>query len=305
MGKTKRLMVTGADGFLGRTFCNLLADSSEFELFALSRNKLDGSAKSYAVDLTQPSDLNAVVRDIKPTHVMNFASRGVTRDQSTLSDLLSVNVVGAQNLLHSLSLVGCVPKVTMLGTAYEYEESDEPIDEGHTLRPKSPYAISKTTLSYVLEQYSETFPIDYLRLFNIYGPGEPKERLIPYLVEKARANESVALTAGEQLRDFMFVGDLVKILKDLLDAPLPELGKVRVLNVGTGRANSVKEFVETVASVLRDYGVEVKLELGAIPYRQADPMRCVANNKKLVSIIGAPSITNLRTGIELTLKGLL
>jgi UDP-glucose 4-epimerase len=303
MSKAKRLMVTGGEGFLGKAFCNLFA-AEDVELFVVSRNESPDAGNHYAVDLTRPLDVNAAVRDIQPTHVINFASKGVTRDQSTLADLLSVNVIGAQNLLNAISAAGCTPKVTMFGTAYEYEQSDDPIDEKHLLSPKSPYAISKTTLSYVLTQYSESFPIDYLRLFNIYGPGEPKERLIPYLIERARANQVVALTAGEQLRDFMFVGDLMKILGDLLSAPA-QMGQVRVINVGTGRANSVKEFVELAASVLQEHGLPVKLDLGAIPYRLADPMRCVADNSRLVSLIGTPSITDLRTGIELTIKELL
>jgi len=304
MSKAKRLMVTGGEGFLGRAFCDFLA-AEDFDLFVLGRRVSSGTSKNYAVDLTRPLDVNAVVRDIKPTHVVNFASKGVTRDQSSLADLLSVNVIGAQNLLHALSAAACTPKVTMFGTAYEYKQSDSPIDEKHVLSPKSPYAISKATLSYVLAQYSNRFPIDYLRLFNIYGPGEPKERLIPYLVEKAHANETVALTAGEQLRDFMFVGDLMKILRDLLSAPAPQLGQLRVINVGTGRANSVRNFVEIAASVLQENGLPVKLDLGAIPYRLEDPMRCVADNSRLMSIIGKPSITDLRAGVELTIKELL
>lgn len=296
---TQRILLTGGNGFLGRAFVDAAPPGTEIIALSGRRHAPD---QGLTVDLRDKASVRAAVREVRPTHVLNFASLGVTRDQSTLSELLAVNTVGALHLVDALVEEGLAAQTFLFGTAYEYADSTRQLDESAPLDPKSPYAISKTTLHYSLKQYGDTLPLTFLRLFNIFGPGEPAERLIPFIARKARAGEEIPLTGGEQLRDFMFVPDLLAVLHRLVATPAaPEL---RTLNVGTGQGISLRSFIGYVAAALEQLGLAPALKFGALPYRAQDPMRCVADNARLRALLGDLPFTDLQTAVEKTVLAL-
>ncbi len=300
-----RILVTGSGGFLGRAFCRI-AQQSGTEVIAVGRRQ-DAHANEAHMDITDRASVRSLLRDLKPTHILNLASRGVTRDQSTLAELLAVNAIGALNIVEGLIDEGLSPQTFMFGTAYEYKDTDQRIGEQHLLDPQSAYAISKTTLHYALRQYAAAAPLTFLRLFNVFGPGEPADRLIPFIAKKAAAGEPIPLTKGEQQRDFMFIEDLIGIVFRLLNLdarqPVREQG-VRTLNIGSGLGTSLRDFIEIVASNLRLLGLEPQLAFGALPYRAQDPMRCVCDNTAMLAAIGAFQITDLGIAVGKTVEAL-
>ncbi|WP_377157424.1 NAD-dependent epimerase/dehydratase family protein [Roseateles sp. UC29_93] len=298
---TQRILLTGGNGFLGRAFLNSAAPG--MEIIALGGRR-HAQAQGLTVDLRDKESVRAAVREVRPTHVLNFASLGVTRDESTLSELLAVNAVGALHLVDALVEEGLAARTFLFGTAYEYADSTRRLDESAPLDPKSPYAISKTTLYYSLKQYGDALPLTFLRLFNIFGPGEPAERLIPFIARKARAGEEIPLTGGEQLRDFMFVPDLIALLHRLVATPAVEGSGLRTLNVGTGEGISLKSFIGYAAAALERLGLAPTLKFGALPYRAQDPMRCVADNDRLRALLGDLPFTDLQTAVEKTVLAL-
>lgn len=296
---TSRILITGSNGFLGRSFVRLFK-TPNCELIPLSRHSVGHEP---GLDLNNLPNLKALVREVQPTHVINFASRGVTRDGSSLEDLLKVNTIGAINLVEALMSQGLAPQIYCFGSAYEYANSSTRLDESAVLDPKSPYAVSKTTLYYALRQFNEAVPITFLRLFNIFGPGEPEDRLIPFITRRAKSGEPIPLTAGQQQRDFMFIDDLISVLGQLITAAPPSPG-LRTLNVGTGEGIELKTFIILVRDALRDCGLEPDLRFGDLPYRTQDPMRCVADNTYLTSLLGTFEFTNLNIAIAKTVKTL-
>jgi len=231
------------------------------------------------------------------SHTLNFRLASVTRDASTLQELLAVNTIGAVNLIEALMSEGLTPQVYCFGTAYEYADSSQRLDESAALDPKSPYAISKTTLYYALRQFGEYASLTFLRLFNIFGPGEPVDRLIPFIARKAKACEPIPLTSGSQLRDFMFIEDLISVLSRLI-INAPAAAGLRTLNVGTGQGIPLRTFIISVEKALRRRGIKPDLRFGDLSYRAQDPMNCVSDNTKLISLVGGFPFTNLNTAIE-------
>jgi len=298
---TRRLLLTGANGFLGRAFLDAAAPGTEIVALGGRRS---ASVPGLTVDLRDRDSVRAAVREVRPTHVLNFASLGVTRDQSTLSDLLAVNTVGALHLVDALVEEGLAAQTFLFGTAYEYADSMQRLGESAPLEPKSPYAISKTTLFHSLKQYGDALPLTFLRLFNVFGPGEPAERLIPFIARKARAGEEIPLTGGEQLRDFMFVPDLIALLHRLVDTPADVASGLRTLNIGTGEGISLKSFIGYAVAALERQGLAPKLRFGALPYRTHDPMRCVADNALLRTLLGELTFTDLQTAVDKTVLAL-
>jgi nucleoside-diphosphate-sugar epimerase len=301
-----RILVTGSGGFIGRAL-HRGAKRAGIEVIALGGRHHAATAGGLRLDITDRTSVRSLLRELQPTHVVNLASRGVTRDQSTLEEMLAVNTIGALNIVDGLMEEGLAPQVFMFGTAYEYQDTDQRVGEAHVLAPQSPYAISKTTLHYALRQYAGGARLTFLRLFNVFGPGEPDDRLIPFIARKAMAGEPVPLTKGEQQRDFMFIDDLVGIVLRLL-APDPTRivahAGLRTINIGTGLGTSLRDFIEIVAGHLRRLGLEPRLEFGALPYRAQDPMRCVCDNGAMVAAIGAFPFSDVQEAVGKTVEAL-
>jgi nucleoside-diphosphate-sugar epimerase len=298
---TNRLLLTGANGFLGQAFARAAVPGMEIVTVSGRRH---AGADALALDLRDKDSVRDVIREVRPSHVVNFASLGVTRDTSTLADLLAVNTIGALNLVEALTEEGLSAHTMLFGTAYEYADSGEPLDESARLEPQSPYAISKTTLHYALRQYNGIAPLTFLRLYNVFGVGEPTERLIPFIARKARAGEEIPLTGGEQLRDFMFVDDLIAILNRLIILPVASSAGLRTINVGTGKGTSLRTFIGLAAQALERQGLAPKLKFGALPYRKQDPMHCVAHNAQLLDLLGDLQFTDLSLAVERTVQAL-
>src|SRR5205814_8914752 len=105
------------------------------------------------------------------------------------------------------------------------------------------------------------------RIFNVYGPGEDPNRLVPYLIRQLIAGSACGLTSGEQVRDYIHADDLAAALWAL--ARTDAKGAV---NVGSGERVSVKDVALKIAGML---GGKHLLNFGAIPLRGGEPqVRC-------------------------------
>jgi nucleoside-diphosphate-sugar epimerase len=298
----KRILVTGGNGFLGKAFLKSMNGSGAEVLSLTGPHHVQSG--DFNLDITNRASVRIALREIRPTHILNFASRGVTRDKSTLSDLLAVNTVGALNIVDGLIEEGLACHAFCFGTAYEFADSGLRLDETALLDPKSPYAISKTTLYYALKQYTTGAPVTFLRLFNVFGLGEPPDRLIPFITRKAIANEEIPLTGGEQLRDFIFIDDLVTLLVRIVSRPSPDQTGFRTFNIGTAQGVSLRSFIGYVSDALQQRGLTPKLRFGALPYRIEDPMCCVADNTKMLNLLGDVTFTDLQTAVYKTVQAL-
>ncbi len=136
--------------------------------------------------------------------------------------------------------------------------------------------MSKAAATLVAQFYSARLSITILRLFSIYGPGEQEPRLVPYVISRARQGRPIEITAGEQIRDYVYVGDAAEAFwRALVTGHSP--GQLRILNVASGCAIKLRAFVETLSEVLRNRGLKPDLRFGAKPYRSDELMHYTAN----------------------------
>jgi nucleoside-diphosphate-sugar epimerase len=114
--------------------------------------------------------------------------------------------------------------------------------------------------------------LSYVRLFSVYGPGQHESNLWPMIRRAAQAGDDLPLTPGEQVRDFVTVENVAAKLLAIAGDETVEPGIPRVSNIGTGRPQSVRQFVEYW---WREFGARGRLLFGILPYRDDEVMRYV------------------------------
>jgi nucleoside-diphosphate-sugar epimerase len=274
-----RVFVTGATGFIGSHFLNILAQNPTIEVVALRRN-LNSQPRipllkeplwiTKAFDQVGQGDLEGV--DV----IVHLAAHSMYPPYDTLDNCLYWNLTAPLQLFNE-ALKADITKFIVAGSCFEYGLSGEEFDfipVEAVLKPTLSYAASKAASSIAFFQFAYQYQIklSYHRIFQVYGEGEAETRLWPSLKNAALAGEDFPMTAGEQIRDFIAVEEVAKYfvdacLKDDLIAGHPEF-----YNVGSGKPQSIFEFSEYWWNKWQAKG---KLLKGKVPYRQGEVMRYV------------------------------
>lgn len=119
------------------------------------------------------------------------------------------------------------------------------------------------------------------RLEHVYGPGDGAAKFVPHVIDKLSANQPIAMTPGDQVRDFVHVDDVVGAYLAIIDAKerLPA-GFVEI-EIGTGMGTTLRSFVEQAKTIC---GSSSTLSFGALPHREGEIMASVADTAGLASI---------------------
>ena len=243
-----RVAVLGASGFIGRwvsrglsahgaSLCLVVRDRSKaedvFDLFAVRGDIV-------TVDLRAFARVRACLEEIRPSVVFNLAGYGVDRSERDEEAAYEINadlvevVCNAVARTRDPSWPG--QDIVHVGSAAE-------------CGPPTAYGRSKLAGTQIMQQQGEGQRIKGVtaRLFTVYGPGEHQGRLLPSLLEAAGTGQPVPLTAGHQVRDFTYVEDVAEGLLRLGKVSTREDGPI---NLATGRLVTVRQFIETAASIL-------------------------------------------------------
>jgi len=162
------------------------------------------------------------------------------------------------------------------------------------LRPRSLYGVCKNATRQILESFcaQSGMRFAWTRFFLLYGPMEPKERLLPYVVLTLLKGEVAKCTSGEQVRDFLHVEDAASAMWAVAKSDLS--GPV---NIGSGQPIKVRTVVETIAQHLQR---EENVAFGALPANPEEPPLLLADVRRLESVVGwKPSLT-LQEGVAET-----
>jgi nucleoside-diphosphate-sugar epimerase len=235
------------------------------------------------------------VGEADPDVVFHLAAVGVTNPAVDPMLALMVNAGGAVNLLEALR-GSDVQRVVLVGTSHEYgaQEAMEGLD------PFSAYAASKVAAWAYGRMYWRAYglPVVTVRPFQVYGPGQPEEGLIPAAIRAALSGEDFPMTPGEQELDFIYVEDVADGMMSAAEAPEIE-GKS--LDLGTGVGCAIRRVVDQIWQ-LTDAGGEVCA--GALPYRSGRPMRLVADAERTAQLTGWRATTPLDEGLSATIQSL-
>ena len=185
-----------------------------------------------------------------------------------------------KRLLHGLIGDG-LPNLVVAGTCLEYGPRTGELDERRPPAPCVPYAVAKDLLRRDLDELRARTPfgLTWARLFFMFGAGQAPTSLYAQLeAAVARADTRFDMSGGEQIRDYLPVGDVAAALVDL--ALLG--GDVGVVNVCSGRPASVRQHVERW---IVQSGWTIEPRLGVYPYPEHEPMSFWGDPSKLRSLL--------------------
>lgn len=296
--RKKPILVTGGTGFLGRRVI-ALGNRSQLLIHNLSASRQPASdVIHHQVDLREPEKVTQAVKEIQPAAILHLAAGGVAYGSGDMASLFQINVMGLQAIFEAALTLNPPPPVITAGSWFEYAPVDEPLTEDHPTHANLPYTTSKLAAHALASYYAQHMPVTVLRLFSLYGIGEASPRLVPYIIEASQQGQPIDLTPGEQIRDYVYVDDAATGFWQALINPA-EIGKLRVLNLGTGTGVSLKTLIHTLADVLREHDIEPNLKFGARPYRDGEIMHAVADVNQLKSALGWIPSTSLVDGLRI------
>lgn len=302
----RRVLVTGADGFLGSHLCERLLTLRARVAAVVRPTSVSGTSQialrnlgdvQAALDAVIPVDVASAdavehLAAWEPQLVLHLAADAyVERSFSHPREVMRTNLGGTENVL-TLLRRGRVERavVTSSSEIYGPAKSDA-IDEDHPLMPTSPYAASKLAADRLAYAHHQTFgsPVAIIRPFNTFGPRHPYD-VIPKFLERALAGAPLVIFGdGEQSRDFTYVDDMVDAF--LLMGIHPEaIG--RAVNFGTGVATSIAALARLVIEAT---GSDSSIEHA--PARKAEVARLCCDHGLASRLLGWRAATTLAEGL--------
>src|SRR3989338_2022360 len=259
--KGRRVMVTGADGFMGSHLAERLLKQGASVTVYVRGNSINGThlhtlkntahlEKRFRLILTgdiAAADAIDLIRDDAPEYIFHLAADAyVPNSFSHPIEVFETNLTGTLHVLQAarkikrLKRVVCTSSCEVYGTA-QYA----PIDETHPLNPTSPYAASKASADRAAWSWWNTYglPGGIIRPFHTYGPRHTYD-VIPKFIALALQGKTLTVHgSGKQTRDFTYIDDMVRGF--LIMGSHPE-AVGRVVNFGTGKDVAVKDIAQKI-----------------------------------------------------------
>jgi nucleoside-diphosphate-sugar epimerase len=303
------ILITGGTGFIGSNLLyDLVTNNPDIDISLILRKKSRNwrlswlqkkkKVNCYYSNLIEYNKIESIVSRIKPDVLIHLAAYGVVnpRDQN-IRKSIKINVDSTLHLYDVFNKY-CGQKFVFFGSCFEYgRKQKKPISESDMPDPLNIYALTKIMAVKALEMnQGNNSNIIILRPFGIYGEYEDYSRLFPYVILNLLKNKKIYLTPGNQIRDYIYVTDLIKAIKISMEIRPPN--RFEIFNIGSGIEHSIKQIVLKIASHLKIKEKDQLINLGKIPYRKNEMMYLVAQNKKARQILKWRPTTDIDTGIK-------
>ena len=287
----KRILVTGADGFIGSHLTEALVRSG----YNVRPFVLYNSFNSWGWLDRSPQEiresLDIFAGDIRDPHGVREAMRGcdfvihlaaliaIPYSYHSPDTYVDTNVKGTLNVVQAARELG-IQKVLHTSTSEVYGTARTvPISEEHPLMPQSPYSATKIAADQIALSFWYAFstPVVVIRPFNTYGPRQSARAVIPTIITQiASGRRAIHLGSQQPTRDFSYVQDTVSGFIAALES---DQGLGEVVNLGSGFEISIGDTLSLIAELMQ---VEVMVEedLDRVRPAGSEVYRLLADNSK-------------------------
>ena len=308
--KMKKILVTGAGGFIGSHLTERLVKSGcavKAFLHYNSRNSwgwLEGSRYKDSIEI--------ISGDIRDTDIVRHAMRdvdivfhlaaliGIPYSYYSPEAYVETNVKGTLNILQAARDLG-VKRIVHTSTSEVYGSAQfVPIAETHPLNPQSPYAATKSAADSLALSfyYSFNLPVTIVRPFNTYGPRQSARAVIPTIITQIlNSQNDIKLGALTPTRDLTYVEDTVEGFI-LVGESKSAIGQV--INIGNNSEISIGDLVKLICSLLK-HDIKTAFDKKRKRPETSEVSRLMADNSKAKEILGWGPKYSLKEGLKKTI----
>ena len=310
--KNKRVLVTGADGFMGSHLTERLVREGARVSIYIRGNSINGTVlytlknlapfeKTFEEIITgniASQDAVELIRKNKSEYIFHLAADAyVPNSFGHPREVMESNLWGTINVLEAVRTMPNVKRVVCTSSSEIYGTAQyAPIDENHPLNPSSPYAASKVAADRAAYSYMNTFklPVSIIRPFNTYGPRHTYD-VIPKFIRLALEGKPLTIHGdGSQTRDFTFVDDMVDAFLVMGHHPRA-IGQA--VNFGTGKDVSIKK----TAHLIKELSGSAS-KITYIHQRTSEVNRLIADTSLARKLFGWKARYDLKKGLEANIQ---
>lgn len=294
------ILITGVAGFIGSHVAKRFIDEG-YKVIGID-NLSNGDIKNIPkevdflnIDLVNPNSINLIPP--KCEYILHLAgqSSGELSYKNPIDDL-NKNTISTLNLIN-YGIDNKVKKFLLASSMSVYGDFDctlKGVKENDILEPKSCYGIGKLSSEKYLKVFKQKLPFIFLRMFNVYGPGQDmnnmKQGMVSIFLSQAIKYGEISVKGSlSRFRDFIFIDDVVEawFRATFYDKALNE-----AINIGTGKKTTVNMLIESIKKITKvDY---VKVEKGT----PCDQLGIYADNTKLKEILNLNPQVKLENGLK-------
>lgn len=286
----KKVLIFGIGGFVGAYLAKEFQNAG-YKVFGSDIAKPKSEIANVVfqeADLMKADSVEAIVNEIAPDMIVNLAAiSSVGASWNIPQTTMSVNVVGALNIMEAARKSAQMPKVMFIGSSEEYEMTDADIDEDTPLNANNPYGISKMAQERFAEIYRARYgmKIYCVRPFNHTGVGQRDSFVLPSFCKQAAEIEAsgkpgvihVGNLAAE--RDFSDVRDIVRAYRMIIESD----DCTRIYNVGSGKAYSLQKMLDYIVGLSSQ---PIQVEVDPERFRPVDQARICCNYSRIQKELG-------------------
>lgn len=310
--KGKRVLVTGADGFMGSHLCDKLVELGA-NVIAMVRGTSDSGTTGFSLKnsrhlLNRFEDIRAVdiasgdvvhtIKDLHPKVVFHLAAIAyVPYSFDHPREVHHANVLGTLNVLDAAREMPELHRAVVCSSSEVYGTAlTDAIAEDHPLNPTSPYAASKVAADRYAFSYHLTYdlPVSIIRPFNYYGPRHIYDVVPKFITMVINGEAPTIYGTGEQSRDLTYVRDMVEAFL-LMGSHPKAVGET--VNFGTARDVTVKYLAEKIIEISGK-----KLTPVYVERRMAEVERLTCDYGKAKALFGWEPQVAIEEGLELNYR---
>lgn len=262
----KKVLIFGIGGFVGSYLAQEFLNHDYVVIGSdkVCNGNLPQTVKYIDADLLNAESVLQIFKDEEPDMVINLAGiSSVGQSWNIPQTTISVNVIGALNIMEEARKSEKKPKLMFIGSSEEYVISDHPMNEGSPLNASNPYGISKVTQEQFAQMYSKNYGLKIycVRPFNHTGIGQRDSFVLPsfckQVAEIEKSGKPGVIEVGNLTvkRDFSHVRDIVRAYRMIIESDDSSL----IYNVGSGQAYSLRELLDYIIG-LSNVDIQIKVD---------------------------------------------
>lgn len=294
-----KILITGGSGFIGKNLIKNLISDPNVKIMSFYNSKYpllrSKNLKWIKVDLMLLKTYKRYIKEFKPDLVFHLAWEGIP----FLNEKFSIkNLKQSKLFLNFILNIKYCKKIIVSGSCLEYANLNGPLREKNSLDYKNFFPKAKNNLMNWLMKKSKQkiIKVAWFRIFYVYGPGQRKNSLIPYLIHCLKSNDKPDIKNPYNCNDFIYIDDVISLLKKSIFINFFS----GVYNVGSNNSVSTNEIIKTVQKSINTKTNNIKISI------KNDHQENIINfwsdiNKTRKQFNWSPNIS-IKTGIKKMIK---